>query len=77
LAAPEFSISKKDGIARELILPYANGVLDMTNKFVRLPSLADFDFPGIKLSLFKNHDPSITSISDAENKRKQGFEYEN
>ena len=51
-------------------------MVDRKNRFVRLPSLNDFDLPGIKLDLFKKYDPKIVSIAEAQNNRKHGHEYE-
>lgn len=64
------------GVGRDLALPYDNQDLDQQNKLVKpLPSISDFDLPGIKLDLFKKYDPNIVSIADVENKRKYGHQY--
>ena len=62
------SFPTKIDIGRELANPFENRPRDSANKFIKpLPSLSDFDLPGIKLDLFKKFNPSIVSITDIEN----------
>ena len=56
--------------------PFDNAVVDSSNRFVKLPSLTDFDLAGVKLDLFRKYDPHIVSISEVEKKRKLGYEYQ-
>ena len=63
-------------MSRNLSLPFDNGMENTNNRFLRLPSLTDFDFLGIKLNLFKKYHPNkIISIQELENTRRQGYEY--
>jgi len=70
------SFPPKLGIGRDLAFPFETSNLLKSNQFVKpLPSINEFDLPGIKLDMFKKYNPYITSITEVENKRKFGHQY--